>query len=106
MSTAPSFLISKDILNSTGDVIKHCRTFEALKLLRITPKSRRLASVTSLGSVDTTGTLSMVHVIRHIVREELIRHEDALHHSDYPHDGCALQSPWPLAPLLFRPAVR
>ena len=87
-----TFLISKDSLDSTADVIRHCRTFEALKLRRITPKFGRLANVTSVASVDATATVSMADMIRQIVREELLRHEDPVRRAGGAHDGCALQA--------------
>lgn len=70
------FLIAKDSLESVSDVIMHCRTFEALKARRITPKFGRLANVTNVASVDVLPAPSdLASVIRQVVREELDRRE-------------------------------
>ncbi|XP_077519825.1 uncharacterized protein LOC144129553 [Amblyomma americanum] len=87
-----NFLISKDSLKSTADVIKHCRAFEALKLRRIVPKFGRLANVTSIASVDVAAPVSMANMIRQIVREELLRYQDPVRRDDAQQDGCAFQT--------------
>lgn len=87
-----TYLISKENLNSTVDVIRHCRTFEALKLRRITPKFGRLANVTSVASVDVTAAVPMADMIRQIVREELLRQQDPIARAEDPREGCALQA--------------
>lgn len=73
-----NYLIGKESLASVADLIKHCRTFEALKLRRITPKFGRLANVTTVASVDDNDKCNfqfdLVATIRQIVREELERH--------------------------------
>ncbi|KAH8038352.1 hypothetical protein HPB51_001135 [Rhipicephalus microplus] len=56
------------------DVISHCRTFETLKMRRITPKFGRLPNVTTVASVDKYTPLDLASTIRQIVREELTRH--------------------------------
>lgn len=71
-----NFLIGKDNLETVSDVIRHCRTFEALKTRRITPKFGRLANVTTVASVDTSSPTDLSATIRQIVREELLRHEE------------------------------
>lgn len=71
-----NFLIGKDNLNTVSDVIRHCRTFEALKTRRITPKFGRLANVTTVASVDASPQTDLSATIRQIVREELLRHEE------------------------------
>ncbi|KAH8025416.1 hypothetical protein HPB51_007728 [Rhipicephalus microplus] len=63
-------------LNTVSDVIRHCRTFEALKTRRITPKFGRLANVTTVASVDASPQTDLSATIRQIVREELLRHEE------------------------------
>lgn len=69
-----NFLIGKESLSSVADVIRHCRTFEALKLRRITPKFGRLANVTTVASIeDDTSSADLANTIRQIVREELSR---------------------------------
>ncbi|KAH8025034.1 hypothetical protein HPB51_002930 [Rhipicephalus microplus] len=65
-----------DNLNTVSDVIRHCRTFEALKTRRITPKFGRLANVTTVASVDASPQTDLSATIRQIVREELLRHEE------------------------------
>ncbi|XP_077491779.1 uncharacterized protein LOC144102362 [Amblyomma americanum] len=87
-----NFLISKDSLKSTADVIKHCTAFEALKLRRVVPKFGRLANVTSIASVDVAAPVSMADMIRQIVREELLRYQDPVRQDDAQQDDCALQA--------------
>lgn len=96
-----NFLISKESLSTTADVIEHCRTFEALKLRRITPKFGRLANVTSIASVEASPPNSMADMIREIVREELSRSRDTFCHTQYlrhssapEEDVAALSTPW------------
>ncbi|KAH8038433.1 hypothetical protein HPB51_001548 [Rhipicephalus microplus] len=67
------FLISKDSLATVTDVINHCRTFETLKMRRITPKFGHLPNVTTVASVDEYTPLDLTSTIRQIVREELTR---------------------------------
>ncbi|XP_049516924.1 uncharacterized protein LOC125942694 [Dermacentor silvarum] len=70
------FLIGKDRLESVRDVVLHCRTFEALKARRITPKFGRLANVTNVASVDVVPAPSdLASVIRQVMREELDRRQ-------------------------------
>lgn len=69
-----NFLIGKENLGSVTDVIRHCRTFEALKLRRIIPKFGRLAKVTTVASIeDDIPSVDLATTIRQIVREELRR---------------------------------
>lgn len=76
------FLIGREKLESAADVIQQCRTFEALKLRRITPKFGRLANVTTVASVDDCPPSDLADTIRHIVREELLRHQEYRESSD------------------------
>ncbi|XP_077532506.1 uncharacterized protein LOC144144881 [Haemaphysalis longicornis] len=69
------FLISREKLESAADVIQQCRTFEALKTRRITPKFGRLTNVTTVASVDDNPPPDLADTIRRIVREELARHQ-------------------------------
>lgn len=72
-----NFLIGKENLHTVSELIRHCRTFEALKTRRITPKFGRLANVTTVASVDTSPLLpDLSSAIRQIVREELQRHDE------------------------------
>lgn len=72
-----NFLIGKENLHTVSELIRHCRTFEALKTRRITPKFGRLANVTTVASVDTSPPLpDLSSAIRQIVREELQRHDE------------------------------
>lgn len=67
------FLIAKEHLSSVTDVMKHCRTFEALKMRRIAPKFGRLSNVPTVASVDASPLSDLSSTIRQIVREELLR---------------------------------
>ncbi|XP_077495414.1 uncharacterized protein LOC144106471 [Amblyomma americanum] len=67
-----NFLIGKESLESMSDVIQHCRTFETLKMRRITPKFGRLARVTTVAAVDIS-SCDLASTIRQTVREELTR---------------------------------
>lgn len=69
------FLIAKENLSSVSDVIRHCRTFEALKTRRITPKFGRLANVTTVASIEESPSQSLLCAIREIVRDEMSRRE-------------------------------
>lgn len=72
------YLIAKENLESVSNVILHCRTFEALRARRITPKFGRLANVTTVASVDVAPAPSdLASIIRQVVREELDRREAA-----------------------------
>ncbi|XP_077557041.1 uncharacterized protein LOC144170904 [Haemaphysalis longicornis] len=62
-----NFLIGREKLESASDVVQHCRTFEALKKRRITPKFGRLANVTTVASVDETPPPDFAETIRRIV---------------------------------------
>ncbi|KAH8040458.1 hypothetical protein HPB51_010424 [Rhipicephalus microplus] len=73
---ADEVAMTADNLNTVSDVIRHCRTFEALKTRRITPKFGRLANVTTVASVDASPQTDLSATIRQIVREELLRHEE------------------------------
>lgn len=90
-----NFLITKENLDSPTAVIKHCRTFETLKLRRITPKFGRLPNVTTVASVDSHEHSHepphLADMIRQIVRDELSRHQD-VNRSAIPCDSCSLQA--------------
>lgn len=79
------FLISREKLESVTDVIQQCRTFEALKTRRITPKFGRLANVTTVASVDDSPPPDLAETIRRIVREELARHQAYRDNTDHGH---------------------
>ncbi|KAL1482127.1 hypothetical protein MTO96_015017 [Rhipicephalus appendiculatus] len=52
-----------------SEIIRHCRTFEALKALRISAKFGRLPNVTTVASIDVGPPSSyLASTIRHIVR--------------------------------------
>lgn len=78
------FLIGKENLGTVADVIRHCRTFETLKMRRITPKFGRLPNVTTIASVDDSASFDLASTIREIVREELTRHGHSLPHGASP----------------------
>lgn len=72
------YLIGKDDLQSANDIIRHCRTFEALKARRISAKFGRLPNVTTVASIDVGPPSSdLASTIRQIVREELDRRDAA-----------------------------
>ncbi|XP_077564585.1 uncharacterized protein LOC144180052 [Haemaphysalis longicornis] len=77
-----NFLIGREKLESASDVVQHCRTFEALKKRRITPKFGRLANVTTVASVNVTPPPDFAETIRRIVREELLRHQKPRRYTD------------------------
>ena len=91
-----NYLIAKESLASVADVMKHCRTFETLKLRRITPKFGRLANVATVASVEDSSygfQLDFAAIVRQIVREELERH---IKSADVEQPGCAFnQHPEP-----------
>lgn len=66
-----NYLITKENIASAADVMQYCRTFEALKTRRITPKFGRLPNVATVASVDNTSCDDIASVVRRIVREEL-----------------------------------
>lgn len=78
------FLIGKESLGTVTDVIRHCRTFETLKMRRITPKFGRLPNVTTVASVDEHTPFDLASTIREIVREELTRHARLTPHEATP----------------------
>lgn len=82
------FLIAKESLTTAALFIQHCRTFEALKTRRITPKFGRLTNVTDVASVDNGDSLPAI--IRRIVREELARATPSASDRSFV-DACALQ---------------
>ncbi|XP_077547973.1 uncharacterized protein LOC144160607 [Haemaphysalis longicornis] len=88
-----NFLIGREKLESASDVVQHCRTFEALKKRRITPKFGRLANVTTVASVDVTPPPDYAETIRRIVREELLRHQEPRRYTDglHVHESYVLQ---------------
>ncbi|XP_077529327.1 uncharacterized protein LOC144141670 [Haemaphysalis longicornis] len=90
-----NFLIGKDNLNTVTDVIRHCRTFEAMKARRITPKFGRLANVTTVASVDVSSSADLSATIRQIVREELLRHGDVTRCWTPSRDGSCLRDASP-----------
>lgn len=71
-----NFLIAKESLSSVSDVIRHCRTFESLKMRRIMPKFGRLANITLAASKDTSACFNLPSTIQQIVRKELKRCEE------------------------------
>ncbi|KAH8029223.1 hypothetical protein HPB51_023815 [Rhipicephalus microplus] len=59
--------------------MKHCRTFESLKMRRISPKFGRLSNVPTVASVETVPPNELALTIRQIVREELLRSQQTYH---------------------------
>ncbi|XP_049520780.1 uncharacterized protein LOC125944395 [Dermacentor silvarum] len=94
-----NFLIGKDSLASVSDVMKHCRTFEALKMRRITPKFGRLANVTTVASIDMSSSFDLASTIRQIVREELDRHTETTRRLPDVSDASFSQAPATSPPL-------
>ncbi|KAH7985208.1 hypothetical protein HPB51_026855 [Rhipicephalus microplus] len=69
--------LSANSIGTVADVIRHCHTFEALKVRRTAPKFGRLPNVTTVASVDNYVPPDLACTIREIVREELSRHARA-----------------------------
>ncbi|XP_075730595.1 uncharacterized protein LOC119183423 [Rhipicephalus microplus] len=72
-------------LSSVADIIKHCDTFEALKMRRIAPKSGRLANVPTVACVDANPPSDLSSTNRQIFRKELLRCHEISHYSS---DDC------------------
>lgn len=89
-----NFLIAKDDLSTPTDFRRLCRAFEALKTRRILPKFGRLENVPTVASMDVTTCEGISSVVRRVVREELVRLQDA----DYGYQ-CAFDEYMPEQPL-------
>ncbi|KAH7944737.1 hypothetical protein HPB51_028546 [Rhipicephalus microplus] len=59
--------------------MKHCRTFESLKMRRISPKFGCLFNVPTAASVETVPPNDLALTIRQIVTEELLRSQQTYH---------------------------
>lgn len=73
------FSIFKENLSLVTNVLKHCRTFEALKMRYIAPKFGCLANVPTVPSIDANPPPDLSSTIRQIVREELLRCREIRH---------------------------
>ncbi|KAH6942924.1 hypothetical protein HPB50_011960 [Hyalomma asiaticum] len=89
-----NFLIAKDDLSTPTNFRRLCRTFEALKTRRVLPKFGRLENVPTVASMDVIACEDISSVVRRVVREELVRLQDA----DYGHQ-CAFDKYMPEQPL-------
>ncbi|KAH8032936.1 hypothetical protein HPB51_003890 [Rhipicephalus microplus] len=88
--------------------MKHCRTFESLKMRRISPKFGRLSNVPTVASVETVPPNDLALTIRQIVREELLRCQQTYHRpSDfqdvYVNEPERVQTPVSLPP--WQPSI-
>lgn len=88
-----NFLIGKDNLSSVSDVIRHCRTFETLKMRRITTKFGRLSNVATVATIDVSSSSDLASTIRQIVREELLRREELTSSPPRFASACSAQDP-------------
>ncbi|KAH7934644.1 hypothetical protein HPB51_028990 [Rhipicephalus microplus] len=90
-----TYLIGKESLNSVAEVIHHCRTFETLKLHRITPKFGRLANVVTVASIEDSCSIhwDLATSVRQIVREELKRHSKSMNAAKAEQLGCVFNQP-------------
>ncbi|KAH8029146.1 hypothetical protein HPB51_023686 [Rhipicephalus microplus] len=59
--------------------MKHRRTFESLKVRRISPKFGRLSNVSTVASVETVPPNDLALTIWQIIREELLRCQQSYH---------------------------
>lgn len=98
-----NFLIGKESLNSVSDVMKHCRTFESLKMRRISPKFGRLSNVPTVASVETVSPNDLAFTIRQIVREELLRCQQTSHHPNDFQDAYAREPERARTPAILAP---
>ncbi|KAH8009041.1 hypothetical protein HPB51_009581 [Rhipicephalus microplus] len=85
-----TYLTVKESLNSVADVIHHCRTFETLKLHRITPKFGRLGNVATVARIEDSYSIhwDLATTVRLVVREEIERHSISVNVVKVKQFGC------------------